>query len=225
MDKYDMYNKIFSGCVDDNDADFIKYLCPEEDKEIINLIINSRDKTTEIGFCKMEKIINDLFCIAGREDCEKYIEDLKRNKITNNLNNIMHKYNNNDVFTDCQKKIIDRIISGKLEMCIHIEIPKIKEPCPHCGNINSIPVGTTYVVCGVDAEGLIPIESYENCCFNDWCFGCKKILCKNWYKDELYNEENRSHNEICCRIHAKNNTYNYPSDYCQCKRRKSIIVI
>ena len=218
MLKYNIYNKIFSGAVDNNDMNFIKERCSQDDSKIIELIIRSKKLTGYVGYQQMLTIINDLQNFNSKEDCIQYLCEIKdSNKIFKTKNE------KENIFTNIQQEIIDRILANKPETYLHVEIPKIKFPCPHCKNINNVPLGTSYIVCGVDAEGLIPIENYENCCFNDWCFGCKKILCKNWYKDELYNEENRSHNEICCRVHAKNNSYNYPNDYCQCLRRGSFM--
>jgi len=232
MEKYYKYTKIFSGARNIDDINFIKSKCPTEDHKIIDIVIKSKELIPEIGYKQMNIIVKDLQNLKSKEECEKYLSDIRKTLINSNniisVSKYLSKFNECDAnydFTPLQKEIFDKILIYKPEVSMRIEIPKIECKCPHCEKINSVPLGSSYVICGVDTEGRTSIENYDNYCFNDWCFVCKKKLCKNWFKDELYIDSNKKHNNICCRIHANKNKLSYPEDYCQCSRRNDVIII
>lgn len=206
--KYDMYKKIFSGARNVDDINFLRELCPEQDKKIIDIVI-SPITHQKIGYVQMSKIIDSLNKIEYIEECEQYIKNIYKSNITR------ENKNTKSILT-LNSDVISNIISSKKHDDRYIEIFTEDKKCPHCGEINTAPIGTSYIVCGVDTFGKIPICDKK--CMNDWCFLCGKKLCKNWYNDNLYVYKNRSHNDICCRIHARDNGFKYPDEYCQCMR-------
>lgn len=153
----------------------------------------------KISCIQMNEIIKILSELKYREDCEKYL-------------NTIPSYKKDTA----QTNIFSKILSTKPHDDSFIDLPQVEKACPHCGKINSAPLGTTYIVCGVDTCGLLPINNYDDNCLNDWCFMCGKKLCKNWNSDNLFVKANRIHNGECCKKHAELKGFNYPADYCQC---------
>lgn len=85
------------------------------------------------------------------------------------------------------------------------------KPCPHCSKRNMAKEGTQYIVCGYTTRG------YDSRgCRMDWCFKCGKKLCKQWDIDILYDENNRIHDNKCCKNFANKTNDTYPDNYCQC---------
>jgi hypothetical protein len=158
-----------------------------------------------VGFVTMRKIIDEMSKQQYKINCHEYFEKIK---------NIYY-------FDDMQIDTIERIIDTKRKnerIDINLDFLTERKKCPHCGAINKAPLGTSYIVCGVDTMGKKSINEFNltDTCLNDWCFQCGKKLCKHWFKVELYNVQNRKHNGECCRQHAKKNGFIYPDDYCQC---------
>ena len=88
----------------------------------------------------------------------------------------------------------------------------ISKKCPHCFHILNMPATTQYVICGYHNSTY----GYDwNGCGRDWCFHCNKMLCKRWETNNLHLQMNRHHDDECCLIHAQENNYKYPDDYCQ----------
>lgn len=224
MDKYYKYKHIFSGASTIDDIKFIKDKCPPEDYPLIDAIIRSIYIQHHFGFSKMNEIIKVLGTHKYREESEKYIDGLKQTP-SNNTIVLLNNYSNICELQHIQDEIFAKIINTKPVNETYIDLPKIDNKCPHCGRLNSAPLGTTYIVCGVDVSGVLPIDNYDESCLNDWCFSCGKRLCKNWYTDELYNKTNRIHDNLCCKIHARKNNLQYPEDYCQCSRRNILSLL
>lgn len=189
------------------DTKYVETINNIQNKRIVTNITEKRNKQL-VGNVTMNNIIEQLKDRKYRHECDKLITDLLR---THYLNKI-------------QYNVIMKIISKKEITNIHINIdmmmPQVEKQCPHCGKINKALVGTTYIVCGVDMSGKKQIDSYNfmGSCFMDWCFVCGKKLCKHWYQNELFIEENRCHNEICCKAHAEKTNSDYYLDYCHCYR-------
>lgn len=82
--------------------------------------------------------------------------------------------------------------------------------CPHCGLKNYATTDTIYTVCGYSKKGFDWIG-----CGKDWCFSCGKKLCKSWDIDQLFNMQNRYHDNKCCKhfAHKVGESYN---NYCKC---------
>ncbi len=89
--------------------------------------------------------------------------------------------------------------------------------CPHCGNEYKGYTNQEYVICGYTSQGF----DWFGCGY-DWCFQCSKRLCKCWDSDQLFNRENRYHNNKCCKINAYKMGYNYTSEYCHCHRNRYV---
>ena len=212
-----MYKHIFSGSLSIDDAIFLRNKCPKEDLYIIDSIIRSQNLQSHISYTQLNVIINTLTKLKYKEECTKYLDEL----------NIIKKYNNctqqdKTGYIDAITDVITKIISMKQTDDSYVDLPKIEKECPHCGKMNKAPLGTKYIVCGIDTMGILPIDNVGNSCLNDWCFSCGKKLCKNWYEHKLYEEENRTHNNVCCKQHAIKHNNNYPNDYCQCNQYQPI---
>jgi hypothetical protein len=232
MDKYNFYKNIFDGISTIDDINFLKEKCPKEDMKIIDSVIYSKVLNAELSIIQMNNLIKTLSEMKYKEICMKYIDDFKKNllyKITNQYNETNSQYvyktfieNKNNILScrQLQNDIITKIISSKINDYTYIDLPKIDRECPHCGKNNKAKFGTEYIICGIDTLGIVPIQNGEDngACHNDWCFKCGKKLCKNWYKHELFVENNRTHNDICCKMHSLENNFKYPDDYCQCNR-------
>jgi hypothetical protein len=215
--EYNKYKKFFDGIIMECDIIFLKKYCPIEDHPMIDNIINMKkyfynndtgifsmiNNDDKIGCVDIFKIIDEINKLKYQEDCEKYIQLMKQKA--------MNKY---------QKNILTQIISKKPHDLTYIDLPQIEKCCPHCEKKNMAPLGTVYIICGVDSQGLKPINNYDESCLNDWCFDCGKKLCKNWNKDNLFVVGNRIHNNECCRKHAQKNGNKYPEDYCQCENNR-----
>lgn len=210
LDKYYLYKCIFNNNLSKKDVEILRNKCPEEDKSLVDKIIRCT-KYKEIGYYEMNHIIDDINKMNYVEECQNYIGDVL-NKMPNN--NDTH-YGN--FFNESQSIILNRIISSKSNDDRYIDHILIDKKCPHCGQLNSAPINTTYIICGIDMMGILPIDNCSNACNCDWCFKCGKKLCKNWYLNELYITENRVHDNICCQLHAITNNNKYPDDYCHCK--------
>lgn len=202
MNKYYEYKNIFSGAATIDDINFLKEKCPTRDYPMIDSMLRTKPLTQNMSIIKTCDVIKTLSELKYYDDCIKYINEIK-NRPSNNWN-------------DIQTELLMKIAASKIHDTTYVELPKIDKPCPHCGKINSARLGTTYIVCGVDSQGRVPID--VDGCMNDWCFECGKRLCKNWYTHMLYNQNNRKHDDTCCREHARINRLQYPRDYCQCNR-------
>lgn len=201
MNKYFMYKNILSGATNIEDINLIRNIFPISDSAFINSIIKSKNMNNNKFSCvKFNEILNVLSKMHFIDECEKYLSEINFKNITDTL----------------QCSFISDILQTKKRNMTYIDLPKIEKKCPHCGRINLAPLGTTYIVCGVDTFGKNAIDNFNDFCLKDWCFSCGKKLCKNWYEDDLYNPENRCHNKICCATHAKKNNEDYLNEYCQC---------
>jgi hypothetical protein len=132
---------------------------------------------------------------------------------------IINSYIDDDMDNDDILNItLDRIANMKYYDLINNNVIKITDEyctknCPHCGIKTKLPCDTEYVICGFTND--ITGYDHKGCC-KDWCFKCNKKLCKSWLDDELFNEENRRHDNYCCLNHTKKNNESYEDEYCQC---------
>lgn len=198
MEKYNKYKNIISGAKSMVDINFIKKNIGIDNDIIFNTIIKSHNYDDKIGCHEMINICNKLDEMKYFDECKKYLE--------------YYSYK----FDTTQNEVITKILSSKKNTITYIDLPLVEKQCPHCGKINKARFDTTYIVCGVDPSGIVPIDNYDNYCLKDWCFQCGKKLCKSWYEDRLFDVNNRIHDDNCCRNHAKANDYKYPEEYCQC---------
>lgn len=205
-----MYKHIFAGAVTMEDIIFIKNKCPKEDYDIIECVTNSIILLPCISNLQMNNIIDVMSTLKYQDDCTKFLNTVQYYKKNINVEHTNYNIAQTDAFR--------KIISTKL-LNYHNDTNNILEKkCPHCQKVNSAPMETTYMICGIDAMGLLPIDNIDDACFNDWCFACEKKLCKNWYSHQLYNELNRTHNNECCKLHADKFELDYQRDYCRCFR-------
>lgn len=199
---YYKYKHIFSGAPAIGDIDFLINKCPVDDLPLINSLIKSdknRGNIQKLSCIQMSTAIRDMNQMQFKDECEKY------------LKNIFPQKTSIDII---QNDILNKIKDSKSSDFSYIDIPYPAKKCPHCGHINIAPHNTEYIVCGVDPTGKMQLDS--SACLNDWCFVCEKKLCKNWYKDALFNANNRTHNGNCCQNHALSRGEDYQKEYCHC---------
>lgn len=245
MEKYDMYKHIFSGAMSLDDTLFLRRKCPKEDHSIVDTIIRTaypqysscntskndtkenQGNTTCIGIENMHNIINVLNTFTCKDECVAYLKKVgvinKCIRYDAQLFPVLSVAQLEKTMTICDKIQLDtigRIVASKQDKYEYIDLPKIGKKCPHCGKMNYALLGTRYIVCGIDMDGILPINNVDTSCLNDWCFECGKKLCKNWYSDKLYDIPNRVHTIRCCLDHAMKNGFQYPIDYCQCIERR-----
>lgn len=150
------------------------------------------------------------------KDIEKLINEIK-NKTNdeaqlNTLNRII-KYKNemNSKFDP-----IDLLLSDESDLSdefnLYGNLRKIYKPCPHCNKLFIGTKKTNYLICGFTDKGF----DWKGC-GKDWCFVCGKKLCKSWNINQLFNIDNRCHNDKCCKSYAHKLTESYKKNYCQCE--------
>lgn len=182
---------------------FIKKLniVDNDKKQLLLGIIDGKNNEISFDFKTMENIIMRLNKYKWRED------------ILENIPEIMNKTNNL-----AQISTFTRIANMKDIKPVDIPERKIikrdlleTKKCPHCDHICKESILTEYVICGYGVYGFD-----WNGCGKDWCFKCGKILCKSWEHDMLFIEENRIHDNQCCKKHAMATNKDYLDDYCHC---------
>lgn len=170
-------------------------------KRLLNKDLKNKQLLKTIGIAKFIKILHNL----DNTSDTKVIIDI--------LNNILK--NNNDIV---QKNTIIKIINTKFSQLyskLTFNSKLIKKKCPHCNKVTEKLCHETYVICGYTKKGF-DMEG----CGNDWCFSCGKKLCKSWYVHNLFIEQNRIHNNHCCKLAAYKRKENHTMLYCTCHRKK-----
>lgn len=203
MDKYYKYKNLFSGINTKNDIDFFISRCKSEDLNIIHSIVRSQNYQDIPGITDVYDILDKLKGCKYRQDIENILQDYP-------------KYKNDSFQSTIFKDIMDSY--PVYVQPIYKNLTYTAKVCPHCGKNTIAPSDTGYIVCGFDPQGIdMPNETD---CSNDWCFKCGKKLCRNWFTDNLFNDINRIHNDICCKNHANTNKFKYPEEYCMCEQNR-----
>lgn len=197
---------IFGSCDSTIDAIYLSEGLFKKYPDHKKIIINYRDSLSyqdNIDLQTKIASLRTLHLTKKKNDALK----LKNNLESRSMDIIYHK---------CLAKI-----AKKKNHTQHDELDVIKpdkgnniiKKCPHCSENMEMPKETTYVICGfADTR-----KGYDwNGCWNDWCFNCGKKLCKNWGNDKLNVLSNRHHTDKCCKVHAQQNNFKYPDDYCHC---------
>jgi len=157
-----------------------------------------------IGFTEFFKIIHKLKRYKSRDDLVKIVDKVLV-----------------DITDPIQRSTIIRIVNNQPpnrfddfymnNSKYQKQQDLIEKNCPHCGRLNLCHKSITYIVCGYGNKG------FDEGCRRDWCFKCGKKLCKSWYENELFNKDNRYHNERCCKFAAYKNGESY-INYCICEK-------
>lgn len=220
--KYIEFKNILSGCRTILDAFYFGDLYIKRNPEMRGLVysmINGKrydDNTTDyktisnmlisLDKCVYEDDANQLLKLTSFKHFDK-IQTRAFNRIINSKPGKPSKYSN-----QTSKIITLQLVDKNILPKDSIKSTIIKK-CPHCNHDCVAKHDDTYVICGYTDDKI----GYDHIgCKKDWCFKCEKILCKSWDIDKLYVDKNRSHNEECCKKHAKEYNKNYIDDYCQC---------
>lgn len=194
-----IFRKLIESIDNKNDAielyNIYKDKVSAEYQYIMKSIIDGKIYNKSLDTFTFYKIIVFLNNIKYKDECDKYI-------------NILYQ-NTDDII---QKRIIERIIDSKDYSNINsknISI-NISKKCPHCDKVYTKTSESDYVICGFTNKGY-----NSSGCGRDWCFKCNKKLCKSWYKNQLFDLNNRLHNGICCKQYSVSKNENY-NDYCNC---------
>jgi hypothetical protein len=223
--KYDQFKNILAGCRSILDAYYFADIYAKRHPEMRNIIysmINGKRYELVFDYITMKTIISDTKSTNYQEEALEIVDKISK-KTTDQtqlktLNRLCRTKPNKSVGQTENSKSCNVGMLGDNSLLKHISNDKSKDitttkPCPHCGHTCTANIGTFYIVCGY---GNI-YKGYDwDGCRKDWCFQCKKILCKTWDLDNLFVDENCIHNNECCKKHAQENNYVYPDDYCQC---------
>lgn len=160
-----------------------------------------------IGFEDFVDILELINKCSYRDDAKNMvIETLKRTADISQRNSLIRIFNS--------KPIRPHIVSMKeFRDSTKSSDEMIEKPCPHCGKKKTLDKDATYAICGYDRNGF----DWDGC-QHDWCFRCGKKLCKSWHIDQLFNSNNRYHNERCCKSYAYKQGQHYKEYYCQCSK-------
>jgi hypothetical protein len=204
MDEYNKYKAIFCGLNNIKDvnklANILKLDTPE--KVIINNYFNTLNCQESLSYDEFLDLINSLKKLKYREDViEHYYKLSYKIKDKTQINTIKRIINSKESKTNTDN------IKYKNKNSL------LKFKCPHCTHINTINEFENYAICGYNNinEGY----DWEGCSL-DWCAKCGKRLCKKWFDNELFLQENRFHDNECCFVHSKKYNLNYFLDYCHC---------
>lgn len=214
--KYYEFSHVLSGCRTILDSYYFaeKYSKTNpETKTLVTSMINGKKYHNVLDFKTMKSIIETLDDIKYKDEADKIINEymestidpvqlktllrITKSKILRPLCN-SNNYNYNDIYHISKNNVEPELIT---------------KSCPHCNRYCIAPIDTEYIICGYNNTKT----GYDLVgCGKDWCFKCGKILCKKWDLHKLFLEINKSHNDECCKQHAKNNNKIYPDNYCQC---------
>jgi hypothetical protein len=203
IDIYKQLKSIYDGCDTILDALPFCNMYVEKYPHMKKIIIsytNGKIYNGNIDIKTKQNMLNDIFLCDNKDEANIMIS-------------ILREKTNDDI---C-KRAMDRIANCKLyhkREYKHSEpVVNIRKKCPHCDHVTCMEKESTYVICGYTN----PTQGYDwNGCGKDWCFQCKKILCKSWEGHKLLLKLNRTHTDVCCSKHARDNGHTYPNDYCQC---------
>lgn len=214
--KYHEFSNVLSGCRTVLDAYHFSDKYSKNNPEmkcLLTSMMNGKRYDQVLDFNTMRYLMETLDGEQYKDDVDEIIKQysLKTNDSTQLK-----------TFTRISKsKILKPVNKINSESSIFFTEFKnmITQKCPHCERKCTIDINTTYVICGYinnrtgyDWEG----------CGKDWCFKCGKMLCKSWKDNELFSEINRFHDNECCKKHAKENSRQYPEEYCQCSTNNVI---
>lgn len=207
---YIKFKHILSGCRTILDAFYFadKFIrAYPGSNELLNSMIQGKHYDSVLDFRTIRGTLIELDTYLHREEIDEYINKISRN--------------NND---SIQTRSLLRISKTKPVRSSRIETAKIYEfkkeifenltnICPHCKKVYNGNDDSEYVICGY---GNTHIGYDWDGCGKDWCFKCGKKLCKTWDSDQLFIESNRTHDASCCKKHAEEHNFIYPTEYCFC---------
>ncbi len=204
MDEYNKYKAIFCGLNNIKDVNKLANILKLDtsEKVIINNYFNTLNCQESLSYEDFLDLINSLKKLKYREDViEHYYKLSYKIKDKTQINTIKRIINSKE----CKSNIDNIKYKNKISL--------LKFKCPHCKHINIINEFENYAICGYNNIN----EGYDwEGCGRDWCTKCGKILCKKWFDNELFLEENRIHDNECCYMHSRKNNLNYFLDYCHC---------
>jgi hypothetical protein len=202
-DIYSQIKAICDGCDTIIDATiFCNEYCKQYPhlKQMITSYSYSRKYPDTIDFKTKQSSLNDVLRAKSRDDAISLISNFTI-------------VTSDDVFRKTLERIAATKDFKKKEQPIITDILYISKKCPHCGHVICAPEMTNYIICGYHDQ----TKGYDwKGCGRDWCFQCEKMLCKKWEIDQLMIEENKTHDNKCCKKHAILNDKIYPDNYCHC---------
>lgn len=210
---YNKYKHIIKGESTLNDAKYIldKLNIAEDNVKYKLMMSLVNNNSYMMDYQTIFNSSQELNKLPYREDAYTYINKLLRN--TNDLAQIkfLTKKANTKPLKPLAIKQEKNVTIGTSKTIFDGDINRTEKKCPHCKNKLLGCCNSNYIICGYSDVGYDLIG-----CGKDWCSKCEKMLCKSWNLDQLYSEENRTHNNTCCKEYAEKNKLNY-SNFCQCK--------
>jgi hypothetical protein len=179
-----------------------------EMKSIISSMINGKRYEQVLDFKTIKSAIEILDNVDYKDDAEEIIGRYAQKTTDVAQIRALKRMAKNKIL-----RPLDKPKSDLTQIKQNEEDQMITKKCPHCETDCKANINTSYIICGC-------FDSHKGWdwigCKKDWCFKCGKMLCKSWEPNKLYVEQNRQHDNECCKHHADENKKNYPDDYCQC---------
>ena len=205
--KYNEFYDILSGCRTILDAFSFaqKYIkANPEMKNIVMSMINGKRYEYVMDMNGMISLMERLDFLVYKEDVIDLIETYLEKTLDPTQRKALYRVAN---LKALRPKIPE---PSKIKL---IKTTFISKKCPHCGLECTVPENTHHTICGYENK----ITGYNLIgCGCDWCFKCGKMLCKKWNTNQLFLDDNKHHDGICCRLHAEENNNNYEEEYCMC---------
>jgi hypothetical protein len=213
--KYNEFSNILSGCRTVLDAYHFAEIYIKKNPEMKGLVysmVNGKRYESIMDFKTVKSVIESLNECQFRDDADEIIELYSKKTFDSIQKRSLSKISKNKP----SRPLNYQKHETKLNINTDEKINLVSKMCPHCGHPCTTSVDSTYVICG-----YIDIRSgYDwKGCGKDWCFKCGKILCKSWDTNQLFLEMNRYHDHECCKNHAKENSRQYPEEYCYCENQ------
>lgn len=208
---YTVFDNILCGCKTMLDAVYFAQKILKnnmEYKELLIGMIHGRKYDKVLDYRTLAHTLCELNEVEYRNEIDDFIDkNLKNNVDLTQLNSIMRisRIKNIKVGPENRNKVkfATKLFNIKKE-------DTMNKICPHC-NVNiPVPKDSNYIVCG-----YVNNEYMWLGCGRDWCGKCNKMLCKSWDINNLENEENRIHNQTCCKTYAKENNID-ENLFCNC---------
>ena len=220
LDKCHAFTYILTGCRTVLDAYYFAEIYSRKNPEMRSLIysrVNGKRYETILDFKTMMSLIDSVNSCQYKEDAEDIIDLYSKKTLDNTQKKTLQRISRNKPSRPYMTKTI--VDQNKIDKIT------ITKNCPHCNHSNTCDVNSCYVICGYVNQR----SGYDwKGCGKDWCFKCRKMLCKSWKENQLDVLYNRYHNNECCKSHAKEHNKNYIEEYCQCNtsnvNRENLII-
>ena len=185
------------------------------EKQLLKSLLNKyryiKKIDPEIFYIYVELIDSIMYYNDALRICNEIKSKTLDKAQINTLNRIIKNKEINRGIDSANTEWLYKTLNGNEDDIFYRDDLKIYKSCPHCNKTFIGNKKTKYTICGYTNKGF----DWKGC-GRDWCFRCGKKLCKCWNIDQLFNINNRFHNNKCCKSYAHKLDENYKDQYCQC---------